>query len=59
MDLLKIGELATRAGVPIATVKHYLREGLIAATRKSGRTMAWYDPALVDRIRAINGYANR
>ncbi|MBA3502548.1 MAG: MerR family transcriptional regulator [Myxococcota bacterium] len=52
-SLLKIGELATQAGVPIATVKHYLREGLIAASRKTGRTMCWYDPLLVDRIRAI------
>jgi DNA-binding transcriptional MerR regulator len=52
-QLIRIGELARRSGVPIPTLKHYLREGLIRATRKSGRTMSWYDPALVDRIRAI------
>jgi DNA-binding transcriptional MerR regulator len=51
--LIKIGELARRAKVPLATVKHYLREGLISATRKSGKTMSWYDPALVERLRAI------
>jgi DNA-binding transcriptional MerR regulator len=53
MELVRIGELARRSGVPMATLKFYLREGLIAPARKSGRTMSWYDPALVDRLRAI------
>ena len=53
VDLIKIGELARRSGVPIATLKHYLREGLIQPVRKSGRTMAWYDPALATRVKAI------
>ena len=53
MELIKIGELARRSGVPIATLKHYLREGLIEPARKTGRTMAWYDPALAGRVKAI------
>ena len=53
VQLLKIGELARSAGVSIPTVKYYLREGLITAHRKTGRTMAWYDAGLVPRIRAI------
>lgn len=53
MTLIKIGELARRAGVPIATLKHYLRVGLIRPVRKSGRTMAWYAPELAPRVRAI------
>lgn len=57
--LLKIGELAKRSGVPVATIKHYLREGLIAPARKSGRTMSWYDPALVDRLRSIKELQQR
>lgn len=57
--LIKIGELARRAKVPLATVKHYLREGLITATRKTGRTMCWYDPALVERLRAIKELQQR
>lgn len=52
-DLLKIGELAKSAGVPLATVKHYVREGLIRPARKTGRTMAWYAPGSVARVRAI------
>lgn len=46
--------LARRSGVPAATIKHYLREGLLPApARRSGRNMAWYDASLVGRIRAI------
>lgn len=51
--LIKIGELARRARVPVATVKHYVREGLITASKKTGRTMCWYEPALVERLHAI------
>jgi DNA-binding transcriptional MerR regulator len=52
-DLLKIGELARSAGVPIATLKHYVREGLIKPACKTGRTMSWYAPSSVARVRAI------
>jgi DNA-binding transcriptional MerR regulator len=54
--LLKMGELAQRAGVSPATVRHYLREGLLDDTDtvvRTSRNMAWYDPALVARIRLI------
>lgn len=59
MQLVRIGELAKRSGVPIATVKHYLREGLIAPTRKSGKTMSWYDPQLATKIKAIKELQKR
>jgi DNA-binding transcriptional MerR regulator len=59
VELVRIGELARRSGVPIATVKHYVREGLIAPTRKSGRTMSWYDPTLATRIRTIKELQQR
>jgi len=46
--------LSRRSGVPAATIKHYLREGLLPGpVRRSGRNMAWYDAALAGRIRAI------
>jgi len=52
--LLKMADLARRSGVPAATIKHYIREGLIAQPSvRTGRTMAWYDAALVPRIKAI------
>src|SRR5688572_16377037 len=59
VKLLRIGELSRQSGVPMATLKFYLREGLITAARKSGRTMAWYHPSVVGRIRAIRELQRR
>ncbi|MBL9012893.1 MAG: MerR family transcriptional regulator [Myxococcales bacterium] len=53
MELIRIGELAKRSGVSVPTLKHYLREGLIAPVKKSGRTMAWYHPELAGKVKAI------
>jgi DNA-binding transcriptional MerR regulator len=52
-QMLKISELADRAEVPVATVRHYLREGLLPEPVKTSRNMAYYPPELVDRIRLI------
>ncbi|MGH2953419.1 MAG: MerR family transcriptional regulator [Solirubrobacterales bacterium] len=52
-ELLKISELAERADVPVATVRHYLREGLLPEPVKTSRNMAYYPPEFVDRIRLI------
>jgi DNA-binding transcriptional MerR regulator len=53
-ELVKMATLSRRSGVPAATIKHYLREGLLPGpVRRSGRNMAWYDASLVGRIRAI------
>ena len=52
-SLLKISELAERAGVPVATVRHYLREGLLPEPVRTSRNMAYYPPEFVDRIRLI------
>ena len=51
--LLKISELAERADVPVATVRHYLREGLLPEPVKTSRNMAYYPPEFVERIRTI------
>lgn len=53
-SFVRISDLARESEVPPATIKHYVREGLIppAAVRKS-RNMAYYDLQLVPRIRAI------
>lgn len=52
-ELLKISEIAERADVPVATVRHYLREGLLPEPVKTSRNMAYYSPEFVDRIRLI------
>jgi DNA-binding transcriptional MerR regulator len=51
--LLKISELAEASGVPVATVRHYLREGLIPEPVKTSRNMAYYAPEFAERIRLI------
>lgn len=50
---LKISQLARLAEVSIPTIKHYLREGLIPRPVKTGRTMSYYDPECVERVRKI------
>ncbi len=52
-ELLKISELAERAEVPVATVRHYLREGLLPEPVKTSKNMAYYPPEFVERIRLI------
>lgn len=52
-ELLRISELAERADVPVATVRHYLREGLLPEPVKTSRNMAYYPPEFVERIRLI------
>jgi DNA-binding transcriptional MerR regulator len=52
-ELLKISELAERSEVPVATIRHYLREGLLPEPVKTSRNMAYYPPEFVDRIRLI------
>ena len=52
-ELLKISELAERADVPVATVRHYLREGLLPEPVKTSKNMAYYPPEFVERIRLI------
>ena len=51
---VKMATLARLSGVPAATIKHYLREGLLPQPEvKTSRNMALYDPALVERIQRI------
>ena len=54
--MLKMSELAERSGVSAGTIKHYLREGLLAGDGtivRTSRNMAWYAPELVDRVKLI------
>jgi DNA-binding transcriptional MerR regulator len=52
-SLLKIGELAERAGVSPGTIRHYLREGLLPEPVKTSRNMAYYPADYVERIALI------
>ena len=48
-----ISELSERSGVPVPTVKYYLREGLLPPGRATGATRAVYDDRHVQRLRLI------
>ncbi|HLY49643.1 MAG TPA: MerR family transcriptional regulator [Solirubrobacteraceae bacterium] len=54
--MLKMSELAERSGVSAATIKHYLREGLLGADDevvRTSRNMAYYPAGFVERVRLI------
>ena len=48
-----VSELADRADVPLATVKYYLREGLLPAGETTGPRRAEYDETHVRRLRVL------
>ena len=50
---MKISELARLTNVPKSTIRFYLREGLLHAPLKTGRTMAYYNDSHVKRIKTI------
>lgn len=50
---MRISELARESGVPLATVKFYLREGLLPAGRRTSATQAVYDQEHLDRLRLV------
>ena len=53
---MRISELSARSGVPVATVKYYLREGLLPAGEKSSETQAAYDESHIARLRLIRAF---
>jgi len=55
-EMLKMKELAERSGIATATIKHYLREGLLGPgddVVRTSRNMAYYPVDYVDRLRLI------
>jgi DNA-binding transcriptional MerR regulator len=54
--LLRMSELSERSGVSAATIKHYLREGLLGDSDevvRTSRNMAYYPLSFVGRIQLI------
>ena len=50
---MRIAELSTRSGTSIASIKYYLREGLLAPGTPTGRNQADYGEAHLYRLRLI------
>lgn len=59
-ELIKISELAARAGVEKSTIQHYLREGLLPVPdKRPHRNMHYYRADLVGRIKLIRELQSR
>ncbi|MGW3485257.1 MerR family transcriptional regulator [Rhodococcus indonesiensis] len=54
---MRISELVDRTGVPLATVKYYLREGLLMPGEATSATQARYDERHVRRLALIRALA--
>ncbi|MFC4030068.1 MerR family transcriptional regulator [Streptomyces polygonati] len=50
---MRVSELSRRSGVSVATIKYYIREGLLPAGRPTGVKQADYDEDHVRRLRLI------
>lgn len=50
---MRMSALSERTGVAVATLKYYLREGLLPAGTATARTQALYDDSHVERVRLI------
>jgi DNA-binding transcriptional MerR regulator len=50
---VKVSELAREAGVSVATIKYYVREGLLHPGRLTSATQAEYDASHVERLALI------
>src|ERR1700712_3012342 len=52
-ETLRIGELAKLSGLPVGTIKFYLREGLIPPGRATRPTQARYADLPLDRLKLV------
>lgn len=50
---MRLAELSERSGLATATIKYYLREGLLPAGRRVGATTAEYDEGHLRRLRLV------
>lgn len=55
---MRISELADASGVSVATLKFYIREGMLPRGTATSATSAVYDQTHVDRVRLIVALAN-
>jgi DNA-binding transcriptional MerR regulator len=50
---MRIAELSRRSGVPVATIKYYLREGLLPAGERTSPNQARYSDGHLHRLRLV------
>ncbi len=56
---MRISELAASTGVPVHTLKYYLREGLLMPGEATSRTRAEYGAEHVERVRLVRALVER
>jgi DNA-binding transcriptional MerR regulator len=54
---VRMADLSRATGVPVPTIKYYLREGLIPGGERTSRNQARYDDGHVRRIRLVRALA--
>ncbi|MCE7891881.1 MAG: MerR family transcriptional regulator [Sorangiineae bacterium PRO1] len=52
-SLMRMAELERLSGVPRETIHYYLREGLLPAPTRQGKTQALYDDSHLERLRLV------
>lgn len=50
---MRMAELSAQSGVPVATIKYYLREGLLPPGERTNPNQARYQPAHVRRLKLV------
>lgn len=50
---MRISELSRESGVPVGTIKYYIREGLLPAGERTAQTQAKYGPSHLARLELI------
>ncbi len=50
---LRMREVTQATGLPKSTILHYVAQGLLTEPIRTGRNMAYYDPATIDRAKFI------
>ena len=55
---MRISDLSRQTGVPVATIKFYLRERLLPPGTPTGRNQALYGEAHLRRLRLIRAFTN-
>jgi DNA-binding transcriptional MerR regulator len=50
---MRMAELSRESGVPVATIKYYLREGLLPAGERTSPNQARYDESHVRRLKLV------
>ncbi|NUR90710.1 MAG: MerR family transcriptional regulator [Nonomuraea sp.] len=54
---MRMAELSEETGIPVPTIKYYMREGLVAPGRPTGRNQADYGEAHVRRLKLVRALA--